>query len=84
VIVETTALLPAPTVYSVVAVVAEGLTCPSTLYAVGICYAPIVISAVGVESAAATAAATSASVAIAVAVVAKFARSRALVISMLP
>jgi hypothetical protein len=67
------------TVYSVVAVVALGFTCPSTLYVVAICYAPIVISAVGVESAAAS----SASVATLVASDARFARSRALVIDYL-
>jgi hypothetical protein len=74
-------------VYRVVAVVALGFDCPRTLYDVAIGYAPIVISAVGVESGvgiAAIAALTSESVARAVAEPANVAKSLALLISMLP
>jgi hypothetical protein len=71
-------------VYRVVADVALGFDCPRTLYDVAIGYAPIVISAVGVGSDAATAAATSESVAKTVAEPANVAKSLALLISMLP
>ena len=49
-IVDTTAELAAGTVYNVVNVLALGWTCPSTLYVVGIIYAPIKRNTVGVES----------------------------------